>query len=120
MDAISIQSYGEHELADVDTGKSLMEALSHYYPNHNWFVETRTDAGVAYIQLLYQDALGILRRWNWGMTIHLKNLHSHESTMKYARNFGGELLERWRLKRSGASPETAQLAREHLLDTGIA
>lgn len=120
MDALRIEPYTDSDLADVATGEKIMDALAHYYPHHNWFVETRTDAGVAYIQLLYHDSAGKLRRWNWGMIIHLKNLMGHDDIMRYARNFGGELLERWNLKRSGATPESASQARENVFDVGTA
>jgi hypothetical protein len=50
------------------------------------------------------------------MLIHLKNLNGPDDIMRYARKFGGELLERYNFARAGANPYTWIDAQTHNMD----
>lgn len=113
---MEIEAYGEHKLKEVEIGKKLIDGLAHYYPNHAFFVEANIQAGTVTIQLLYQDKNKVIKKWNYGMLIHMINLDGHDSIMKYAKNFGGELLERYRIARSGATVESIMQAMENGMD----
>lgn len=99
---MQVEAFGEHSLQDIELGKKMIDALAHYYPNHAFFVDCNHSAGTMSIQLLYEDQHHTLRKWKFGMLIHLINLHSDPEIKRYAMKFGGELLERFRLARGAA------------------
>jgi len=103
---LPIQAYGESALADVDLGQKVIDALEHYYPNHAFFVQCNHEAGTVTIQLLYEDAKKVIKRWMHGMLIHITNLSTENDIRRRAMLDGGELLERYQLARSGANPYT--------------
>lgn len=102
----AIQSYGESKLADIHLGRQMIEALEYYYPRHAFYVECNHEAGVITIQLLYQDKKKIVKKWKYGMLIHINSLLTDDDVKRRAMLDGGELLERYRLARSGANPHT--------------
>lgn len=113
-----VESSGPTALADIAMCEIMQEALAHYYPRHYFFIECNNDKKVAVmtIQLLYEDAKKVRKKWRYGMLIHLKNLDSYDAVMKYAKNYGGELLERYNMARCGANPYTWIEAQTHKLD----
>lgn len=88
----------EADLRDIETCKSVADVLMKHYPGHIWHIEVNSEtAGVCNIKLNYPDKLGILPKW--GYRLHLHNLNA-ERIMRA----GGEILERYRLARSRATP----------------
>lgn len=114
---IDATSSGEHQMADIELGKKVVEKLEELYPRHNWYVEASHRAGTVTIQLCYPTKGGKLRVWNHGYLLHISNLQSAKDLHRKVMQGGGELLERAKLARSGANPYTAYQARENGLDT---
>lgn len=112
------QSYGDQEIKDLDLGKKIMEALEKYYAGHSWFVNVCHDAGTASIQLMYKDKQNQPLIWKWGYLLHIKNLLQPDDINKKVMTAGGEILERFRLKRESASSESEILAAVNGLDLG--
>ncbi len=118
MEAPLTESHGLTSLADLALCEDMRKALWHYYPHHFFFIECNHDekVGIMTIQLLYEDAKKVRKKWRHGMLIHIKNLDSYDAIKKYARQYGGELLERYNFARAGANPYTWIDARTHNLD----
>ena len=117
-----IDGHGATYFADIALCEEMRKALWSYYPRHYFFIECNHDktVGVMTIQLLYEDAKKIRKKWRHGMLIHIDNLQTLEGIKNYARRFGGELLERYNFARAGANPYTWIDAQTHNLDlTGI-
>lgn len=117
-EAALTDGYGKTYFADMALCEEMRKALWYYYPHHFFFVECNHDAsvGVMTIQLLYEDAKKVRKKWRHGMLIHIANLDGPDAIKKYARKFGGELLERYNFARCGANPYTWIDARTHNLD----
>ena len=95
----------------------MITALEHYYPGHAFYVQCNHEAGTLAIQLLYEDAKKILRRWAHGMLIHITSLTTENDIRRRAMLDGGELLERYQLARTGANPYTRMDAGSRVLIT---
>lgn len=113
---LPVMSYGEHALADIELGQKVIDALEHYYPNHAFFVQCNHEAGVVSIQLLYEDANKIVKRWMHGMLLHIYNLQNESDIKRRTMLSGGELLERYNLAREGANPYTYVDAKSRKVD----
>lgn len=118
---LPIVAVGETALADIDLGKKMIYWLERYYPYHAFFVQCNHEAGTLTIQLLYQDAKKVVKRWAHGMLIHIHNLATENDIKRRAMQDGGELLERYQLAREGANPYTRMDAasREIIMDGEI-
>jgi len=109
--SIHLSGHGETEMADTAICKAVGEELMQLYPRHRWAVQADTFAGVVNVRLLYSGASGMS---NYGYQLHMNTLMSGENTARRAvMRAGGELLERYGLARSGATEESAMLARGH-------
>jgi len=110
--------YGLQQVADKALAAKVAAVLLRHYPNYNWMVEANHEAGVVTIRLMYTDRLGRLSRY--GCLMHLSSFHGAEGDRKVMM-LGGELLERYKLKRGLADPETALLVRNQklLLDNAV-
>ena len=89
-------SHGEKAAEDMATAGAVMAELNKHYPGHQWYVEANAEAGVVTIKLLYEAVRG--RTSSWGCLIHLTTM-ANISWQKKVMMVGGELLERWNLKR---------------------
>jgi len=78
-------------LAEMDTAKKMAEALHTHYPYHLWGVEVDSQGGIAKVFNLRLSG-------RWGFIIKLADLYSDPDMMRVVRA-GGELLERYKLKR---------------------
>lgn len=88
----------EADLADIELCKRIANVLLKHYPGHVWHVEANCEkAGVANIKLNYPDKLGVLPKF--GYRLHISKL-SDDKIMRA----GGELLERYKLARTKATP----------------
>lgn len=113
-----IEASGPTALADIALCEEMRKALWKYYPHHYFFIECNHDknSGVMTIQLLYEDAKKVRKKWRHGMLMHIKNLDGPEAINRYARKFGGELLERYNFARAGANPYTWIDAKTRVFD----
>jgi len=78
-------------IADYDMAKKIAETLHSHYPGHLWGVKCSHEQGIATV-------LNLRLSGRWGFIIHLKNIQNDPSLKSVIRS-GGEILERYRLKR---------------------
>jgi len=96
-------SHEEHGASDMRLAQTIGVILQHHYPGHFWAVEVDSHQGI------YTITIPVLLG-NWKYMQHLSSL-SHENIKKA----GGELLERFKIPRSGLKFGIAQFqeARKH-------
>lgn len=81
------------EVLDVEIAKRVTEVLMKHYPGYLWAANAR--GGI--VDVILMDSMS-----NWGFTIkHLKS-YSASALDREVVMLGGELLERYRLKRGAA------------------
>ena len=89
--------------------KNVLTVLARHYPNHPWAV--RIDGGI--LEVKNQGAHGTM-----GFALPVKNMVGDYS--KKVVLAGGELLERFRIRRGLAKPEDYALMRRNIRGDGIA
>jgi hypothetical protein len=110
-----IDVHTENDLKDITLCKEIYGVLEQNYPGHPWVVGANHESGVVDIQLAYMDAFGRVSRYGYGLNIP----NFDAATMaKKVRRAGGELLERSRLPRRGASDSSEAIYAEQGLDRG--
>lgn len=80
---------------DLLIAKEMADALHTAYPGHLWAVQVQGDQGVATVRNL--ALVG-----NWGFILHLPTIYSASEYKKRVVRGGGEILERYRLRRGRA------------------
>ena len=108
-----VDSLIEHAPHDVEVAAAMHHVLERHYPGHQWATSADHRTGMAHVKLLYLDAKGINGRY--GFQLHLTQLNS-DPRLQCVVRAGGELLERYRLKRGPATADSKALARQHGLD----
>jgi hypothetical protein len=108
-----IESLAQYAPRDLETAAAMHGVLQQHYPGHTWATSADHATGMANVRLLYLDTLGVNARY--GFQLHIAQLKS-DPTMRAVIRAGGELLERFRLRRGPANDDTPLLAREHGLD----
>lgn len=101
----------EQDVKDIALCKEVWEVLDKHYPGHPWMVGADHFAGTVSIQLAYEDRVEF-NYSKWGYLLHIRNLNTPES-MKKVMRAGGEMLERWKLARTGASQHAVGDARRN-------
>lgn len=89
-------SHGDRAADDMVVAGQIMTELNRHYPGHQWDVTADHEAGVATIKLLYENQPG--RVSSYGCLLHLTRF-SNVTWAKRVMMVGGELLERWNLRR---------------------
>ena len=107
---------GPTRMADQDLCIAVGEDLTATYPGYDWCVGANHEAGVLHIDLICDKPLGLQ---NHGYLLHIANVIG-PGGQKRVRDAGGELLERFGLRRDRADAEWRAAARENGLDTGNA
>lgn len=92
MGLIDLTSTPDVAALDFNTAKEMSETLTAAYPGHAWAVTCEGEKGIATV---YNLALS----GNWGFVLKLSNLYSSSDWKKQIIMAGGELLERFRLRR---------------------
>lgn len=97
-----VAEYGRDDEGGVRPGeaavaKMIGECLEFHYSGHAWCVQVDAKGGIARIWL------PILRR-DWGYVVHLSQL-AGDPRMRAVVRAGGEMLERFGIRRSGFSSE---------------
>lgn len=88
--------------------------LTETYPGYAWDVGCNHEAGVLAIQLAVPTTHGMARP---GFLMHIATAVGSDGQKK-VRAAGGELLERWKLRRGAAQADWVQRAQENGLDMG--
>jgi hypothetical protein len=112
IDAI-ITGQGETRMADQDVCIAVGEDLSKHYPNYLWMVGCNHEAGTLHIDLQVPKPIGLQ---NYAYRLNISTVLG-PGGQKAVMRAGGELLERFGLRRGMAVPETDAIAREHGLIT---
>lgn len=100
---------------DFNMAKEMSECLTAAYPGHAWAVTCEGEKGIATVRNLALSG-------NWGFVMKLRNMSSSSDWKKQIIMAGGELLERFRLRRGAvdhdavASLEMDPLGRKTLGD----
>lgn len=115
MDAhTDIDIHTEHDAADIIICQQVNEILQKHYPGHLWAIGCNHDAGIIHIELPYQTR--VQTRFPFGFLMHISSTKSYTEMEKKVMQFGGELLERYKLVRGPATDFSAALAKENGLD----
>jgi hypothetical protein len=83
---------------DVVIAKNMADLLHKHFPGHLWGVQCRGDQGVAMVWNLSLSG-------QWGFVIKLGDVFSATDMDKKVLMAGGEVLERYKVKRGRADPE---------------
>ena len=103
----------EYDAADEELCRKVSEILNRHYPDHLWMVGADHHAGLIYVELPYDTLIHV---YNLGFKLHINKLGNAKSMQKKVMKAGGELLERYKLKRGRASENVLGLAKENGLD----
>ena len=76
----------------------MAEALHAAYPGHLWGVTCEGEKGIATVRNLALAG-------NWGFVLKLADIYSASDWKKVVVRAGGELLERFRLRRGAADQD---------------
>lgn len=79
---------------DVMLAKMLGDRLDKLYPGYLWWVDVNSRQGFINVKNLFLSG-------KWGFRIDLKGIYSSSELEKDIMRAGGELLERYRMARSG-------------------
>lgn len=107
-DAI-LTGYGERLADDQAVCKLVGEFLTKAYPGIDWMVGADHEAGTVAIDIMCDKPIGMER---YGYLLHLSSIMGPEGQRKVC-NAGGELLERFGIRRDRPGAEWRTQAREH-------
>ena len=105
-----VQGEGENAMADCDLCQAIGEDLMQTYPGYPWAVGVQ--AGSVCIDLAVDKPHG-LERYAYRLNV---STVLGPGGQKRVREAGGELLERFGLRRGVAHPDFEWIAAEHGLD----
>lgn len=86
---------------DLVMSKEMADSLHTAYPGHLWAVQVEGKKGVCYIRNL--ALVG-----NWGFVIKLPAIYSASEFKKRVLRGGGEILERYRLRRGAVDHDAIE------------
>lgn len=92
---------------DILMAKDMAEALHAHYPGHLWAVQVDGETGMA-------DVRNLALSGTWGFRLRLPAIYSASEFKRRVVMAGGELLERYRLKRGRLNEDQYnQLVTDH-------
>ena len=109
-----LTGYGDRMLDDQAVCVLVGTLLAREYPGYEFMVGVDHEAGTVAIDIMGDKPIGLER---FGYLLHLSSVLSADGPRKI-RNAGGELLERFGLRRDRADAEWRTEARENGLDVG--
>lgn len=112
MDALLTGS-GPTRMADQDVCVAVGEDLSRMYPGYLWMVGCNHEAGTLHIDLQCPKPIGLE---NYGYLLHISTVLSPGGQHRVMLA-GGEMLERFGLRRGAAHEDTDEIAATHGLIT---
>ena len=81
--------------AEMEIAKNITEILQHFYPGHFWMVHVDARQGIAYLKI------PTLMPKSHCYNIHLHRVSGPNDLARVVKQFGGEILERFNIPRSG-------------------
>lgn len=109
---IDVQSEGPTAMADEDACRAVGEDLQQAYPGYPWMVGCDHTAGRLVIDIALKKPFGLE---NYAYALHLATVFGPGGQAR-VRRAGGELLERFGLRRGHAAPDHRQEAASNGLD----
>lgn len=79
---------------DMVMAKQMAEKLHQHYPGHLWAVQVQGVKGIA-------DVRNLMLSGSWGFRLKLPDIYSGSDFDRQIVRAGGELLERYRIRRAG-------------------
>ena len=113
MSGSFLTGYGARLKEDQDVCVRVGTELARHFPGFDFMVGVDHDAGTVAIDIMTDKPMGLA---NYGYLLHLATVLGPDGPRRI-RNAGGELLERFGLRRDRADAEWRLQAREHGLDT---
>ena len=95
MSMIDLTGAPDVAALDFNVAKDMAETLHAAYPNHLWAVTCEGDKGIATVRNLALSG-------NWGFVMKLSEMVTASDWKKMVIRAGGELLERYKLRRGSA------------------
>ena len=81
--------------SEMAIAKNITEILQHFYPGHFWMVHVDARQGIAYLKI------PTLMPKSHCYNIHLHRVSGPNDLVRVVKHFGGEILERFNIPRSG-------------------
>lgn len=97
-DLIELTDRPEVSILDFNMAKNMAEILHEAYPGHLWAVTCEGEKGIATVR-------NMMLSGQWGFVLKLSDLFSSSDMKKQVVMAGGELLERYRLRRGAANQD---------------
>lgn len=104
---------GPTRMSDQDVCIAVGEDLTRAFPGYPWMVGANHEAGTLQIDLMIDKPIGLER---YGFLLHISTVLG-AGGQKAVMRAGGELLERFGLRRGVAHEDTSEIARAHGLNT---
>ena len=96
MSMIDLTASPDVAALDFNTSREMAESLHAAYPGHLWAVTCEGDKGIATVRNLSLSG-------QWGFVLKLVSMSTSSDWKKQVINAGGELLERYKLRRGAAN-----------------
>lgn len=112
MSDIITASEGDRAMADIDVCLAVSEDLNRHYPGHPWAVGCDHNAGTVAIDIAMPKPPALKL---FGYLLHISTCIGPGGQAAVMRA-GGELLERYGIRRGRATNESRDVALEHGLD----
>lgn len=107
------EAYGPTAAADMIVCEKAMRVLQAAFPNHPWLIGADHGAGTVHIRLQYQGHN--VTNSGYGFLLHMSSIMGADCEKKL-RTAAGEILERFKLARDGATEQSAARALQNGLD----
>lgn len=91
------EMYPEHHAREIHIAKQVSEVLEKHYPGYMWGVNVNLPGGMVDIKALRLSGV-------WGCYIKLASI-INDPYMTKVKEYGGEILERYRVSRSAADTD---------------
>lgn len=114
MEIIQGDGHGRQQRAEEDLCRIVLTTLNRAYPGYDFLAATNFNAGVLNLDVVCEKPIGLQGH---GFMLHLSTLMSPGGEQKVL-NAGGEMLERFGLRRDRADAEWRTRARENGLEMG--
>jgi hypothetical protein len=95
---IEIEQADQRTANDMVMAKQIGDTLHRAYPGHAWLVHVDGKQGIAIIRNMMLSA-------QWGYVLRLPEIYSASSLDFDTKRAGGEILERFRMRRGLFDPE---------------
>jgi len=114
MELITTESYGDKAAAEEALCHMALVVLNRHFPGYDFLASCNLQAGVLNLDVICEKPLKYRAH---GFLLHLSSIMNTHGE-KALRNAGGEMLERFGLRRDRADAEWRTQARENGLDVG--